>query len=213
MRHVVIPVADEPANPSLPLAIASIHKHTDYIPVTVGKDFGVTPQHIATTQLLGRGHAFTNTDLAVRVACETGWVSDPFILSADDIYWLEPATPIRWALGRLETAQGSTVYAQRKRATAALLQSMGLPTFDYESHTPILVHKAPMLEALTLGGEKRSVYGNITGLPDHIGPDVKLRHATDPLPKAAWVSTEARPTRYPQLMGALNSVSDSSTQR
>lgn len=196
MTHVVIPVADEPTNLSLPVALASIHEHTDYFPVTVGRDHGLTAQHIATVQRPGLAHAFANTDTAVRVACETAWVSDPFILSADDIYWTEPAEPIRWALGRLEAAQGSTVYAQRKRATAEMLSRLGLPTFDYESHTPLLIHKAPMLEALALGGEKRSVYGNLTGLPDHIGADVKLRRRSEPRPAAPWYSTALPPHRY-----------------
>jgi hypothetical protein len=194
--HVIIPVADEPSNPSLPVALASIAEHTDYYPVTVGRDHGLITQHIATVQQPGLTQAFANTDLAVRVACETAWVSDPFILSADDIYWTEPAAPIRWALGNLADAQGSTVYAQRKRATAALLEALGLPTFDYESHTPLLIHKAPMLEALALGGEKRSVYGNLTGLPDHVGPDVKLRRRSEPRPAAPWYSTALPPHRY-----------------
>lgn len=201
MTHVIIPVADEPSNPSLPVALASIHEHTDYLPVTVGKDFGLTTQHIATSQLPGRAQAFANTDLAVRVACETGWVSDPFILSADDIYWTEPAAPIRWALGSLFDAQGSTVYAQRKRATATMLEAMGLPTFDYESHTPMMISKRQMLTVLDWCAQnpmldKRSVYGNLTGVPDHIGPDVKLRRRSEPRPAAPWYSTALPPHRY-----------------
>lgn len=203
--HVVIPVAVEPRNHSLPLALASIHRHTAYHPVTIGHDHGLC-SHIPTIQQRARVNAFTNTDLAMRVACETDWISDPFVWSADDIYWLEPAEPIRWALGNLDDAQGDTVYTRRKRDTAELLRGRGLPSFDYESHTPLLIHKAPMLEALTLGGEKRSVYGNLTGEPDIVTADVKLRKHTDPIPDAPWVSTSRPPSTYTHLAASnLNS--------
>lgn len=197
--HVVIPVAVEPRNPSLPHALASIAKHTNYTPVTVGHDTGLCELHIPTTQQPGRVHTFENTDLAIRTACETRWISDPFIWSADDIYWLRPAEPIRWAIGKLEDAQGATVYAARKRHTATILTKFGLPTFDYEAHVPMLVRKAPALEALIHGGSFRSIYGNLTGTPDRVAPDVKLRRRNELLPDTPWVSTAMDPARYTDL--------------
>lgn len=208
MTHVVIPVADELRNLSLPYALATIAEHTDYIPVTVGKNWGLTELHIPTVQQPGREHYFTNTDKAMRTACDTDWISDPFVWTADDIYWLHPAEPIRWAIGNLEDVQGSTVYAQRKRATAHFLHTRSLPTFDYEAHTPLLVHRTPMLETLNLIAQhpmldKRSVYGNLTGTPDRIAPDVKVRSRADPLPPAPWASTEGNPARWGALAEAL----------
>ena len=205
--HVVLPIAEEPHNPSLPYVLASIRKHTDYIPVTVGKDWGLC-DHIHTRQQPGRANVFANTDLAMRVACETDWISDEFIWSNDDIYWLRPAHPIRWAIGWLEDAQGSTVYTQRKHHTAAWLHEHGLLTYDYEAHTPMLVHKTPMLEVLTHITtdpmlDKRSMYGNMTGTPDLVAPDVKVRSRRDPLPDAAWASSTGNPLAWPALAEAI----------
>lgn len=198
-RHVVIPTAEEPHNPSLPYVLASIRKHTDYIPVTVGKDWGLC-DHIPTRQQPGRANMFTNTDLAMRIACEDDRVSPEFIWSNDDIYWTREAEPIRWAIGKLEDAQGSTVYEQRKHHTAAWLRDHGLPAYDYEAHTPMLVHKARMLTVLNHITtdpmlDKRSMYGNMTGDPDIIAPDVKLRRRSQ-TPTEAWYSTELPPHLY-----------------
>lgn len=200
MTHVVIPTAREPRNWCLPYALESIRKHTDLTPVTVGFNTGLNRLHITTVQA---ADPFANTDLAVLTACDTAWVSDPFILSADDIYWLRPAAPIMWALGQLDRAEGSSEYAKRKRHTLHLLKARNLPTWDYESHTPMPVHKNLMLAALAIGGEKRTVYGNLNGQPDRVAPDVKMRKRDSPLPDAEWASTAFKPDDYPSLITAL----------
>lgn len=197
--YVVLPVAAEPRNPSLPYALASIRAHTDYIPVTVGKDWGLC-DHIPTVQ---GDDKFANTDLAMRVACAE--LGEPFVWSNDDVYWLRPADPVRWAIGKLEDAVGARVWQQRKRDTAAILNGRGLPTFDYEAHVPMLIHPTPMLEALGIGGEKRSVYGNLTGLPDMVRPDVKMRRPQNRPPlHEPWVSTEGDPMRWRDLAELLS---------
>jgi hypothetical protein len=205
--QVIIPTAVEPHNPCLPYALASIRVHTDLEPVTIGHDFYLC-DHIPTAQATGRVNARRNTNLAMRVACETGCISDPFVWSNDDIYWLKPAAPIRWALGKLEDATGSRLNRERKADTARALTAMGLPTFDYEAHVPMLISKAPMLTALDIADtdpnlEKRSLYGNMTGLPDRIAPDVKLRNPTNRHRDEAWASTQGDPARYPNLAGLL----------
>lgn len=202
---VVVPTAVEPTNPSFAYAVASIRRHTDYDIVTIGHNVGHEP-HIPTKQL--KGNIFTNTDLAMQAACNTPWIGPEFIWSADDIYWLKPAEPIRWAIGKLEDAHGSTVYAQRKRHTAAWLNARGLPTFDYESHTPLLIQPGAMLDVLAYIDrepmlDKRSLYGNLTGEPDIIAADVKVRSRRDPIPDAPWASTDGRPTTWPALMERL----------
>jgi len=68
----------------------------------------------------------------------------------------------------------------------------------------MLVHKTPMLEVLTHITtdpmlDKRSMYGNTTGTPDLVAPDVKLRTRRDTIPTAAWVSTEGNPRKHPAL--------------
>jgi hypothetical protein len=203
--YVVIPTAVEPRNLSLPYALASIREHTGYVPITVGYDTGLC-DHIPTVQRDGAKHARLNTNLAMRTAIDR--LGETFIWSNDDVYWMRPAEPIRWALGDLENADSSKLNRQRKAATAAALKASGLPTFDYEAHVPMLIEPGPMLEALDTAElnpdlEKRSIYGNLTGLPDVIAPDVKLRNPANRHRDEAWASTQGDPARYPHLIGRL----------
>lgn len=204
--HVVIPTAVERANPSLPVALKSIRRFTPYVPVTVGHDWGLC-SHIPTRQDNSTWKAiFGNVARALRTVVETDWISDPFVWSNDDIYWLESAAPARWALGLLEDTRDRSRYGHRKRLTSDLLRSAGLPTWDYESHTPLLIDKANAVRALDIAGPNgawRSVFGNLTGVPDHVGPDVKLARRDASLPDAAWVSTVFDPMEYPHLVAAL----------
>lgn len=201
--YVIIPVAHEPNNLSLPYVIASIRKHTDYTPVTVGHDHGLC-DHIPTIQLPGRANAFKNTANAMRTAIHE--IAEPLIWCDDDTYWLRPAQPTRWAIGTLENDNGPSVYQQRKHTTWQTLRSLGLPTYDYESHTPLPVNDLDAMNlALNLTGTMRSLYGNLTGQPDVIAPDVKMRRKDASLPDAAWASTHGDPNRYPHLIEALTS--------
>lgn len=202
--YVVIPVRDKDRNLSLPHALASIARHTDYTPLTIGRDLGLC-EHIATVQQPGQRFARRNTNLAMRTACEL--LAEPFIWSNDDVYWLRPATPIRWALGDLRDAQGSTLNRTRKQTTADWLSEHGLPTWDYEAHVPMLIDPMPMLDALEAVDanpdlEKRSLFGNMTGLPERVAPDVKLRNPGNRHRAAEWASTQGDPMAYGHL-GAM----------
>jgi len=205
---VVLPVANEPRNLSLPHAVASIRKHTEFEPVTFGmKDFGLC-RHIHVDE--PRDTKFANEARVMRKALET--IGAEFIYSADDIYWLRPAEPVRWAIGDLDDDRGRTVYQQRKHTTWQTLKAHGLPTWDYESHTPLPVTDLhAMTLALNMTGAMRSLYGNLTGVPDVVAPDVKLRRRSDPLPDAPWASTEAPPERYPLLRSTLGPTRGSRT--
>lgn len=187
-RIVVIPVAQESTNPTLALAIESIRRHTDYDVVTMGHDHGVA-EHIYSPQSEHLRDRWANTDHAMRVACEN---FEHFIWSADDIYWTRPAEPIRWAIGDLATTLRKGKHGPRKQATLAWLRAHNMPTWDYEAHVPLNIESAPMLTALDIIKQrplldKRTLYGNMTGEPDLVAPDVKMR--TDDLPDAPWVSS------------------------
>lgn len=196
MTVVVIPVANEPRNLSLPYAVASIRKHTEFEPVTYGmKDYGLC-SHVHVDE--PRDTKFANEARVMRHAIDQ--IGDSFIYSADDIYWLHPAEPIRWAIGDLEHDFGRTIYQKRKHTTWQTLRAHGLPTWDYESHTPLPVTDLhAMTLALNMTGAMRSLYGNLTGAPDLIAPDVKLRRTDAPLPESAWVSTQHDPGLYRHL--------------
>ena len=197
---VVIPVANETKNLSLPYAVASIRRHTDYEPVTYGmRDFGLcTHVHVDEP----RDTKFANEARVMRTAIDK--IGDSFIYSADDIYWLHPAEPIRWALGQLENDFGATIYQKRKHTTWQTLRAHSLPTWDYESHTPLPVTDLhAMTIALNMTGAMRTLYGNLTGTPDQIAGDVKVRSRRDPLPDAPWASSNGTPTTWPALLTAL----------
>ena len=186
---IVIPVAAEDTNPTLPLAIASIREHTDYRIVTIGHDFGLC-EHIPMAQNTRRPARWANTDNAMRLACEH---FDTFIWSNDDIYWTRPVEPVRWALGHLADTTRKNAYGRRKQATHAWLRKHDLPTWDYEAHVPMPINAAAMLEALGIIAttptlDKRSLYGNLTGQPDLIAPDVKVR--TRETPSTPWLSSD-----------------------
>lgn len=187
-RIVVIPVAQEQTNPTLALAIDSIRRHTDYDVVTIGHDHGVA-EHIYSPQSELLRDRWANTDRAMRVACEN---FEHFIWSADDIYWTRPAEPVRWAIGELATTLRKGKHGPRKQATLAWLREQGLSTWDYEAHVPMPIESAPMQIALDKVNrspllDKRTVYGNLTGEPDLVAPDVKMRD--DSMPDAPWISS------------------------
>lgn len=186
--YVVIPVRVG-RNRSLPIALETIARHTDLVPVIIGHNPGVDVQHVQHIRTVQGRDKFGNQELAMLAALDTPGISDPFVWSNDDIYWTRPADPIRWAIGNLADDTSAGMHARRKADTLQLLVTLGLPTFDYESHTPLPVQKAGMREALRMGGTMRSVYGNITGTPDLVAPDVKLRTRHDPVPDTPWLST------------------------
>ena len=204
--YVVIPTAERPS-PSLPYALASIAQHTDYTPITIGHDLGLCDLHIPTTQIPGVQHARRNTNLAMRVACES--LGQPFVWSNDDIYWLKPAAPIMWAIGKLEDAtDANKLNRERKAETARQLTAEGWPTFDYEAHVPMMVDPVVMLPVLDIVDEnplieKRSLYGNQIGLPDRVAPDVKLRNPVNRHRDVEWASTQGDPSRWRDLADAL----------
>lgn len=187
--YVAIPTADEANNPTLALAIESIRRHSPYDIVTIGHNHGLT-DHIDLPQATNRHARWVNTDNAMRTACEH---FETFIWSNDDIYWTRPAEPVRWALGHLADTTRKNAYGRRKQATHAWLSKHDLPTWDYEAHVPMPINAAAMLEALGIIAttptlDKRSLYGNLTGQPDLIAPDVKVR--THEIPNTPWLSSD-----------------------
>lgn len=202
----VIPTRVQAANPCLPYALASITRYTDLTPVTVGHDTGLVDHHIPTRQ---GPDAFANTRTALEAALGTDWIGDRFVWSHDDIYWLRPAPVVRYAIGDLRRppAASGQRYRSRKIRTAAWLDDRGYPVFDYEAHVPLVISKEGISslwgDNLPQDVEWRSAYLNVTGEPDVIGPDVKMRNIDAPVPDAPWVSTSGDPMRYRRLAPVL----------
>lgn len=181
---VVIPVRDRGPWEHLRFALRSIKKnHPARVILIGGRPDWYSGDHLPTAQ--GRDK-FTNQETAMRVACQTETISDPFVWWCDDHYLLTPAVVPRAARSDWATANG--MYQKRMTAARQLLEAHGLPTLNYELHLPMVIDKFGMMTALDLGGDMRTIYGNLTRYADYEMADVKLK-AKDPWPEGPWVST------------------------
>jgi len=165
------------------------------------RDVGTIP-----TRVLGNKYRTVTANMIA--ACSEPEISDPFLFFNDDMYAVEP---IRW-FGHhhrntmrehiTEYEQGgwrNSLYVQGLRDTLALLQYLGFEDpLCYELHVPIVVWKAPMLEACALEGsiqayQRRSVYGALIELPSTPLADPKVYakgiEAGRPAPTGPWLST------------------------
>ena len=176
---VVIPVRPGP-NPQLQLALTTWAQHYPEATIwLIGHDPLVTSslnlQHIPTTQGDDR---FTNTETAMRAALDCDRIPERFVWTNDDIYLLQRHNPPHWHLGPLpRTVDEAGIpprYAARKLQARHTLEAHGLPTLDYELHTPTWIHKTVMEQALSIGGTMRTIHGNLLGNGQH-HPDVKVR--------------------------------------
>src|SRR5690606_26484737 len=120
----------------------------------------------------GNKHRHTNTTL--RMACTFPEISDPFTLMNDDFYITQPVQRIPTLnLGTVRnvihsyTRQGfgEASYTRGMKRTLKHLESLGYQDpLSYETHTPLVVHKATMLTALNHGPyQRRTIYGNLHG--------------------------------------------------
>ncbi len=211
---IVIPVANEPANHSLPIMLRSIAKYAPQLRVVLVGHVGPYAPPFNQGDYAQVGHVIdfeqsqtqstVNTDKAIRLAIEDPEISDPFIWSNDDIYWRRPVSleelVYHSAVSRgplpPRTETMKNAYGRLNKLSRELLEQQGESTYDYERHVPMLVNKATMLRALAIGGSKRSVYGNLEReYPTAIRDDVKLFNDRDRVPDVAdepWLSTGNR---------------------
>jgi len=147
---------------------------------------------------------YRNTTRAMVAACEHPDVSDPFILMNDDFYILRKTKNIP-ALNRGTVEEvlaeyraqypNSDAYVDGMGATLERLREMGYENpLSYELHTPLVVDKAKMLEAIEAGSDlsvihKRTMYGNLAGLRGRKIEDVKVRSPKDTIPRGTFLST------------------------
>lgn len=140
----------------------------------------------------------------IGAACNTVDVSDPFVLWNDDFYAMHYVDPMPlYHRGPLESvlktyAMLKTPWADGLRKTAALMErrEMLAGAMCYDVHLPLVVHKAPMREALRLAKNVptdavhlRTLYGALSGLEGVEHHDPKLMRRTHPFPRGAWLSS------------------------
>jgi hypothetical protein len=125
----------------------------------------------------------------MRITCKNAAISDPFLFVNDDHFFSQDCRAGEFPYyhrGELKAPFASREYPRRLANTRNLLTARGLPTLDYDVHTPILIHQGPFLEVFDAwdwadlegpGVVMKSVYGNsvpeIAAAGVHL-PDCKM---------------------------------------
>lgn len=154
-----------------------------------GTDLG----HIHTGQTSVK---YLNTRENLRAAVKCEQISDPFILMNDDFFLMKPQKELQmlhggsfggW-LAALRSRVGRSSYVRGGEETLRLLKQEGLPSVCWSLHTPLLVYKEPMQDALDLVGDHpkqlhvRTLYGNLAELPGVLATDVKISDRRNEVP-------------------------------
>jgi hypothetical protein len=140
-----------------------------------------TGDHI---QAYDGGAATLNIWNKLKAACLDPRVSDPFLYSNDDYFFLTPPVmPYPTYYGQLQN--GNNAYKQLAKHTMRILKWNSLPTLFYDIHRPMMIDKAKFLECFAffeqhckvgLGLIVKSCYGNYWQIPGEEVPDVKLAY-------------------------------------
>lgn len=159
-------------------------------------------RNVETVEVPQLGTKYANTTRAVREACSHPGISDPFWLWNDDMYAIQPTTGGHFHRGRVrdvldlyERRYPGGPYAVGMRATLERLEEHGyVDPWSYELHVPLIVHKAPMIEALDLGADvpvwhKRTAYGAVANVGGSFMEDVKVYEAGGRVPVGPWLSS------------------------
>lgn len=104
-------------------------------------------------------------------ACMDERVSDPFVYSMDDVFYLKPPIAEDYYQGTLQDkisrTDRSNPYKKTMQQTYTALARMGLPTLHYDIHGPTVIHKDKFLQLSKFDWKKeygygvRSLYGNM----------------------------------------------------
>jgi hypothetical protein len=145
----------------------------------------------------------------MKVALESSEVSDPFVWMNDDFYVMKPADPMpMWHGGPIsdwvnQVSARYTEYLKWSWNTDRLLRKMGHASpLWWDLHTPLVVHKEAMYDALILADRHdgkvhvRTLAANIAGLQGVPAPchDVKgqaiPRHLYASSSNSSWKTSQ-----------------------
>lgn len=201
-------------NRELRYALRSLEKHFDYRHIWI---VGSWPrwlnrahEHLTTIKRPTLSPKYKTTRAHYRWACQSPEVSDPWVMWNDDFYCLRRTRELRpihrgknsdvlkgfaswtskWAIGLRETDQLMRRIMPRRTL------------YNYDLHTPLLIHKAQMLQALDLADamkihapQVRTLYGNIARLGGSPMADPKLYRPDTHTAQTGWLSSEERTFR------------------
>lgn len=207
--HVVIPCRPGD-NRELRFALRSIERNFDYGHIWIA---GAWPDWLNTThphltavkRPLPQGGKYAATRSHYRWACRNPAVSDPWVLWNDDFYCMRPVTDLP-AIHRGKCVDVSPMFSTWKskwahgmRETEKLMRRI-MPRqtlYNYDIHTPLLIHKRVMLRALDLAERLRihaphvrTLYGNLAKLGGVTMRDPKIDYARPQHQVGAWLSSQ-----------------------
>jgi hypothetical protein len=116
-------------------------------------------------------------------ACEHQDISDTFLFTNDDIFFLEPisANEIKnWYSGTVDNllVKSAGVYKYTVLNTLKWLQKKNSPTRHYDIHVPILYNKERFMQLMQVDWERdhiiKSLYGNLNHLEGEEMRDLKF---------------------------------------
>lgn len=132
----------------------------------------------------------TNIYKKVLRACQDETISDQFLFLNDDHFFLQdldaPTFPYFYKNDLVVTLQRLphyNLYSKSVLRTAQELQQLGLPTNNFDTHTPIIYDKHKFIEVMTkydwtnrYGFVVKSLYGNSLKIEGVREPDCKLNY-------------------------------------
>lgn len=136
-------------------------------------DPGIDLEYVTWRKSPNRGrHADEIMLRAMLAAANDPAVSDPFVLSCDDYYWLRDTEVADleppMALEKLDLGNayyGPHPWRRRLWSTLLRLHDQGYTTYNYCTHAPVLIHKARLRQAIEVLGtdvQVETAYFNIT---------------------------------------------------
>ena len=180
-----------------------------------GKVFivGGRPQWVTNVHFLEKPQLATkyaDAGAAIKLACETSEVSDPFILMNDDFFVMERLDKVpELNRGRVRDVMqvyrdrfGESSYLTGMQNTLKQLEFWGYEDpLSFELHVPIVVHKRIWLKAREMKVHVptwhiRTAYGALAMMRGETIKDVKVLARHHPLPDGPFVSTSDETFRY-----------------